>query len=105
MAEAERASDDWRTVSLAEAELLLGGDVQHVAGLATLGHAVRAVRGGVEVRTEQVLARGTVLELLQRRSEAAVAEHDPQVRRGDFVITGRAPISLDSLRALLLRLQ
>ena len=121
----------WRSVTLDEAQALLGGDLQRVEGLRTLGYAVRAVRGGVEVRTEQRLESGSVLELLQRRAdeppvsvalpppEAARQRVDPAapsfaarqaatpaeaVRRGPFLITGRAPISLDSLRALLLRL-
>ncbi|MEX0691931.1 MAG: hypothetical protein WD934_05030 [Gemmatimonadales bacterium] len=102
--EEQDAISDWRAVSLEEAQTMLGGDLQTVAGLQTLGYAVRAVRGGVEVRTEQVLGGGAVLELLQRRLRDNLLAADA-VRRGDFEVSGRAPIPRDSLRALLLRLQ
>ena len=99
----ERDQPTWRAVTRDEAQILLGGGVQTVPGLQTLGYAVRPVPGGVEVRTELLLSSDAVLELLQRRALEGVTEANA-VRRGDFVISGRAPVPRDSLRALLLRL-
>lgn len=128
---ADREADEtsWRLVDRREAERLLGGSVARVAGLVTLGHAVRLEAGGYVVRTRQRLG-DVELELIQRRAVApkgaaqarariavdAVAREivddertegkvNRTVRRLGFVITGRAPIPLDSLRALLARLR
>ena len=128
---ADREADEtsWRLVDRREAERLLGGSVARVAGLVTLGHAVRLEAGGYVVRTRQRLG-DVELELIQRRAVApkgaaqarariavdAVAREivddertegkvNQTVRRLGFVITGRAPIPLDSLRALLARLR
>ena len=128
---ADREADEtsWRLVDRREAERLLGGSIARVEGLVTLGHAVRLEAGGYVVRTRQRLG-DVELELIQRRAVApkgaaqarariavdAVAreivddertegEVNQTVRRLGFVITGRAPIPLDSLRALLARLR
>lgn len=123
---AEDVDPTWRTVSLEEAAQLLGGDVVQVDGLATLGHAVRLERDSYVVRTVQRLGDAE-LEVIQRPDDSrAVAERDEAdtavfareggralqsrttaettVRKSGYVITLRAPVSPDSLRALLLRL-
>lgn len=115
----------WAPLDREEGERRLGGPVLLVPGLDLI-----AVEGGVTdgeftVRARQRLPDGSELELRQRRAPAgaaaepeavrAVREPEPEpapdplstitIERDGMLVTGRAPLPADSLRALLARLR
>ncbi len=115
---------EWLEVERAAAERTLGTAVLAVDGLPLVGFSVPA-SGLPIVRVKQLLPSGDSLEILQRTANTAGNTPSPLLegvseratRRatsgettvttsvGDLVVTGRAPIGLDSLRTLLGRLR
>ena len=118
------AVTEWLEVERAAAERTLGTAVLAVDGLPLVGFSVPA-SGLPIVRVKQLLPSGDSLEILQRSANTAGNTPTPLLegvseratRRatsgettvttsvGDLVVTGRAPIGLDSLRTLLGRLR
>jgi hypothetical protein len=118
----------WIPATREAAEQALGGPVVTVEGLPVVSYRLRTI-GGVEVRTVQSLGAGMELELRQSKltlargavatapapearargaelpSRAAAEPATDTVEIDRFRIVGRAPISLDSLRALLRKIK
>jgi len=118
----------WMPTTREEAERVLGAPVVTVEGLPVVSYQVR-MAGGVQVRTVQSLGSGTELELRQSAVTPGRAVAAPTVVHGvtemristpaadsvvpaidtvvvdGFRIVGRAPVSLDSLRALLKKIK
>ncbi len=120
----------WAPVDRARAETLLGGRLRTVEGLPILSIFARDVEGTPVVWTAQQLASGHTLNLRQspaQVSDAAQArdavranrkiddaaeaeglagfESVERIHLGGFLIEARAPLSPDSLRSLLSRLE
>ncbi len=118
----------WVPTTRETAERALGGPVATVEGLPVVSYRLRTV-GGVQVLTVQSLGPGMELELHQSAvtlargavaptptavGAAGVAEMHVRtavgpatdtVEIGGFRVVGRAPISIDSLRALLKKIK
>lgn len=118
----------WKSLSREEGERRLGGPLLAVPELEVLAVEGAVTDGVYTVRVRQRLPDGRELELLQRRASPAAAapaveaeasraaqaakagaSPDPlvtfTVERSGFLVTGRAPLPADSLRALLDRLR
>jgi hypothetical protein len=118
---------EWVPATRETAERALGGPIVTVEGLRVVSYALR-LAGGVQVRTVQSLGAGIELELRQSAAPpargavtpapggagaagiaemhvTAAAPATDTIAINGFRIVGRAPISVDSLRALLKRIK
>jgi hypothetical protein len=129
-----RATPQWQFVSLERAEQMVGRRVLRVPELDVINVGVAVIDGTATVLARQWLPGDAILELMQRpnanrvtepparaaeglRSFANANEQPPRVEadgmggsvltleRTDVVLTGRALIPPDSLRALMLRVR
>ncbi|NIM51161.1 MAG: hypothetical protein GTN62_14575 [Gemmatimonadales bacterium] len=119
------AEATWLVVDQTTAREYLDGPIATIQGLPTLSYAVGTIEGRRAVRITQRLESGAALEVIQqevtarpadafrRRVEALEAAPavaldsvaSVSVKWGDYVITARAELAPDSLRALLARIR
>ena len=123
------AVETWQIVSEPEAERITARQVLIVPGLPVLNVGVTRIEGRYVTRTQQGLPDGNVLEIVQEpaavRGQAQRAEERSsmaaqpvrelakdelgatvlRVTRGEWLLTGRAILPQDSLRALLERVR
>ena len=115
----------WENVTAEQAQARSGRKVLLVPELEVLNISIAAVGNTHQIRTVQRLPGGEILDLLQQttlegvavgqvrrleaersrenRNEAQINEGTLLLRRDGVMLTGRAPLTQDSLRALLMR--
>jgi hypothetical protein len=106
------SAEGWTAATAERAESILGSRARSVGALDVIGYEVGTVAGADAVRVRQALGPNAVLSMIQAKESWALnGEATPDGRsvalrrHGDVTLIAAAPLTLDSLNALLARVR